>query len=323
VTAAGARYPVLPVRESWFRAPVELRRRVADALGMDEVDALDVRGGMSPGPAGILVLADRSTVFVKAVSADVNPQSHELYQWEAAILARLPPTVPAPRLLRVVRVDSWIALITSRAPGQTAGPPWTSPAVHAVVAACDRVANHTAPDGAPPAVQRLPDLDGWTRLADGTSGALDEWETRHVADLAAAAHGWREWAAGKSLTHLDLRADNALVDRDCATATLVDWGYGSAGAPWLDRSLLAADVVATGHADGPDAAVSEALAVLADCPPVASRFVIAQAGMWRRNSTLPPHAGMPYHRAWQRARARALRPLLSSLLALLGGPRGK
>ncbi|SNS77846.1 hypothetical protein SAMN05421812_101755 [Asanoa hainanensis] len=88
----------------------------------------------------------------------------------------------------------------------------------------------------------------------------------------------------------------------------------SAGAPWLDAALLAADVVAAGHLDGPATARREALRLLADEPPEAARFVIAQAGMWRRNSTLPPHPGLPTHRAWQRARAAALEPLLADLL---------
>ncbi|HEX2773647.1 MAG TPA: hypothetical protein VHN18_14620, partial [Micromonosporaceae bacterium] len=93
---------IFPVRPSWSQAPSDLRRRVSGALGTNEVGVLDVRGGMSPGPAGVLLLADGSHAFVKAVSAEVNPQSHELYQWEAAILAHLPATVPAPRLLAVV-----------------------------------------------------------------------------------------------------------------------------------------------------------------------------------------------------------------------------
>jgi aminoglycoside phosphotransferase (APT) family kinase protein len=272
---------------------------------------------MSPGPAAVLSLANGHDVFVKAVSRTANAGSHQLYQQEAAALAALPADVPAARLIETVETGHWIAIITELAPGQVAGPPWTNASIHAVAQACAMVAACPAPKEIPPVLQRLPDLDGWTKLAAGDPGQLTPWETRHVEQLAAATTGWRIWTSGKWLTHLDIRADNAVVDPSDSTALLVDWGYCSAAAPWLDRALLAADVVAAGHAGGAEIARRMALSLLADQPPEASRFVIAQAGMWRRNSTLPSHPGMPTHRAWQRARADALPRLLTDLLARL------
>lgn len=291
-------------------------RAVEECLESPVVAFRDVRGGMTPGPAATLSLDTGATVFVKAISRRVNARSHELYQQEAAVLRVMPAEAPAARLRGVIEVDDWIALITDRAPGQVAGPPWTTAAVAAVAAACAATARVTAPAGLPPVLDRLPDLDGWVKLAADPL-ELTDWEARHIDHLAWATFGWREWTSGHSLIHRDIRADNAVINPTDGTAVLVDWGCGAAGASWLDRALLAADVVATGHAEGPEFARRQALHLLIGRPAEAARLVIAQAGMWRRNSTLPAHPGMPTHRAWQRARADALGPLIEDLLAAI------
>ncbi len=305
---------------------------------------------MSPGPAAVLTLADGRIVFVKAVGPS---KSADLYRGEAVALALLPPGVPAATLLGTVDADGWVAVITSYAPGVIAGPPWTDRGIAAVVQACVRVAAFRAPDGLPPVLDLLPDLDGWAKLT-----AVDSWEAQWAPRLAEAVLGWREWTAGDVLVHHDLRADNAIVDASTGLATLVDWSFASRGAPWIDRALLAADVAAAGHVDGPEAAVAAALRVLDALPDptlrsgvpltrasrsaavrpeaagsrerlpgeavpatalsASGRFVIGLAGMWRFNSTLADIPGMPTHRRWQRERAHAMRPLLQHLICRAG-----
>src|SRR4051812_38137247 len=56
-----------------------------------------------------------------------------------------------------------------------------------------------------------------------------------------------------------------------AALTAVAGLRGAAGAPWLDRALLAADVMAVGHLDGPETARSQALGLLTDQAVEASR----------------------------------------------------
>lgn len=280
------------------------------------VEVHDVSGGMSPGPAAVLTMRGGARVFVKAMNETVSAASYRLFKQEADVLRLMPAQAPASRLRDVVEAGDWIALVLDLAPGAVAGPPWTTPAVHAAARACTALAAIVAPAGLPPVVQRLPDLDGWAKLA-ADPDCLSAWESRHIDRLVRAATGWRDWTAGRHLTHQDVRCDNIVVDPVGGRALLVDWGYASTGGPWLDRALLAADVVAAGHADGPDTAAREALDLLTDGPVEAYRFVIAQAGMWRRSSTLPPHPGMPTHRGWQRDRAVALQPLLEKLLILI------
>ncbi|MEV4351125.1 phosphotransferase, partial [Actinoplanes sp. NPDC049596] len=216
---------------------------------------------------------------------------------------------PAPELVGTAGAEGWFALVMSVAPGTAAGPPWSDDGTRLVGEACAVAGGLRAPDALPRIGELLTDLDGWDRLA-----GLDDWEREHVATLAGHAQGWRDWTAGKFLVHQDVRGDNALVDVAAGRATLVDWSFACAGASWLDRARLAADLVAAGHRDGPAAALRAAGEVLSGLPEGASRFVVALAGMWRYRSTLPPLPGLPGLRDWQAARARALRPLLARLI---------
>ncbi|UQU67441.1 phosphotransferase [Couchioplanes caeruleus] len=299
-------------RPPWQTTPAELRHAVHCRAG-EVVATRDVTGGMSPGPAAVLTLGDGGRVFVKAICKAVSAGSHGLYQQEADILRIIPATVPAARLRGVVERRDWIALLLDAIAGQVAGPPWTTTTVIAAAGACAAMADVEAPTGVPAVVERLPDLDGWTALARERT-SLSDWESRHIERLAAATTGWRHWTSGPHLSHQDIRGDNIIIRAGDGRAVLVDWGYASHGASWLDRALLAADVVAAGHEGGPETARQQALELLTDQPPEAARFVIAQAGMWRRNSTLPPHPGMPTHRRWQHQRAIALQPLIEDLL---------
>jgi hypothetical protein len=296
-----------PERPSWLGATESLRRAVDEVCGSPATGARDVHGGMTPGPAAVLDLADGRQVFVKAVP-EAATGSCRLYQREAVALRALPAGAPAPALIGHATAGGWFALVMTAVAGEIAGPPWTDRGARLVAAACAVSGSLRAPGAVPPVADLLVDLDGWERLPDGQ---LDEWDREHAATMARRASGWREWTAGPFLVHQDVRADNALIGN--GTATLVDWSFCCAGASWLDRARLAADIVAAGHSGGAGAAVRAAREILRTLPAPAPGWVIALAGMWRYRSTLPPPAGLPALRAWQAARARALRPLLEEL----------
>ncbi|MCM4079939.1 phosphotransferase family protein [Paractinoplanes hotanensis] len=269
---------------------------------------------MSPGPAAVLLLDDGRRVFVKAVSRTASEPSYRFYRREAVALAALPAEAPAPVLVGSVEVGGWCALVMSVAEGVPAGPPWSDDGVRLVNAACEVVASLRAPAVVPPIGQLITDLDGWERLAAGEPALLDDWERRHVTVLAGLAAGWPEWTTGTTLVHQDVRADNAMVDLPAGRAVLVDWSFGCAGASWLDRARLAADIVGAGHREGPAAGLRSASRILAGLPDEAASFVAALAGMWCYRSTLPAPPGHPTLRPWQRERARLIRPLLASLI---------
>jgi hypothetical protein len=308
------------------RAAVE--ETVRASLGSAVQDARDVHGGMSPGPAAALTTTDGQQVFVKITSSELNERSHELYADEISAYRTLGHLdLPMPTLLATVEHGPWLGLVLTLAPGHVPGPPWDATALEPVVRACQRVCSTVAPAAVPPVLDRLPDLDGWNALASGSSGPLAGWHASHASQCAELVSGWREWTAGRSLAHNDTRCDNVLVDG--GTATLVDWNFASAAAPWLDLAQLAADTMASGISpngtsatgtaedDASTADLEAALGLLTSLPEDAGRFVVALAGMLRRNSTLPPHPALPTMREWQAARAERLQPLVEVLVPAL------
>ena len=111
-------------RTRWADAPDSIRTAVAEALGSAVVDHTDLHGGMSPGPAVRLRLADGRQSFVKAVSAEVRAHNHRMIAQESAILDILPPSVSAPRRLASPRPSS-PGTGSRTGPGRT-GSPWLS-----------------------------------------------------------------------------------------------------------------------------------------------------------------------------------------------------
>ncbi len=294
-----------------------MRTAVAEALGATIVGHTDLHGGMSPGPAVDLRLSDGRQVFVKAVSAEVRAHNHAMIRQESEILDALPASVPAPRRLATVHHGPWVALVTTWATGAT-GESWTDASIAAVAQACRTASGHRAPDTLPPVARRIFDFDGWARVLE--LGTRDDWETVYAKPAADAVAGWERWTAGGALVHRDIRLDNTSVDADRGSAVLLDWAYASAGAPWIDLAQLAADVVATGHVLGEQAATDQAYRLLRTLPPEASRFVVGLAGMWTiRAAAVPDTPVMPSISVWRRARSAALRPLVRRLIIDLRG----
>src|SRR4051794_35655468 len=267
---------------------------------------------MSPGPAAGLRLADGRQVFVKAVSAEVRAHNHMMILQEAAILDALPVSVPAPRRLATVEHGPWVALATTWAPGATEAS-WTDASIAAVAHACRTASVHRAPDTLPPVAKRIFDFDGWTRLLE--IGPGDDWEAAHAGPAADLVAGWERWTAGDVLVHRDIRLDNTAVDAEGRSAVLLDWAYAAAGVSWIDLAQLAADVVATGHVLGQQAATDRAYRLLRALPSEASRFVVGLAGMWCIRAATVPDTVMPSISTWRRARSAALRPLVARLIA--------
>lgn len=299
------------------RGAVELA--VQSATGATVAEAHDVHGGMSPGPAAVVTTTGGQEVFVKVTSSDLNEKSCQLYRDEiAAYRALAHLELPMPALLSVVEHGPWIGLVLTRAAGRTPGPPWHAAALDDVRDAAARVNALTAPDAVPPVLQRLPRLDGWEVLTTDPPVPLDGWLAENARRCAYLVRGWETWTAGRTLTHNDLRCDNVLWSSDGCT-TLVDWNFSSAAAPWLDLAQLATDVMASGIEGDDDAAcaLEQSLGLLSGTSEDASRFVLALAGMLRRNSALPPHPALPTMRAWQASRADRLQPLVEELVPAL------
>jgi aminoglycoside phosphotransferase (APT) family kinase protein len=316
--AAGVRVP-------WDKMPGPVRAAVAELCGAPVVAASTQPGGFSPGAAARVQCADGTRWFVKAVSSDANPDSPRMHRREGKVLAALDPLItggrlPVPRLRGVVEHGTWVALVLADVDGAAPVLPWQPSQLSQVVAAIDRLASMLtpAPVPAPTVAQRhARSFRGWRELAADSTGTgtvtagLDPWSRAHVSELAALEATWEEHAAGGTLLHGDLRADNMLLGPD--GVVVVDWPHACLGAPFVDLVLFAPSVAMQG---GPQ--LPELLALSRDGAGVPrgslTAVLCALAGYFTRQALLPSPPGLPTLRAFQAAQGAVARGWLAELI---------
>jgi aminoglycoside phosphotransferase (APT) family kinase protein len=326
--AAGVRVP-------WAETPRPVRAAVAQLCGAPVVAASTQPGGFSPGVAARVQCADGTRWFVKAVSSEANPDSPRMHRREGRVLAALDPLIaagrlPVPRLRGVAESGTWVALVLADVDGAAPALPWQPSQLALVIAAIDRLASTLtpAPVQAPTMAQRYARVfTGWRELAAaaGTDGAdrmsadragadltrLDPWSRAHVGELAALEATWEEHAAGGTLLHSDLRADNLLLGPD--GVVVVDWPHACLGAPFVDLVLFAPSVAMQG---GPQLPELLALSRHGRSVPRGSLTAVlcALAGYFTRQALLPPPPGLPTLRAFQAAQGAVARRWLAELI---------
>ncbi|GAA1025775.1 hypothetical protein GCM10009557_01020 [Virgisporangium ochraceum] len=188
--------------------------------------------------------------FCKALPADHRQVWTQ--RREAAIAPHLKDV--APEVRAHLEVDGWDVLLFEALDGYHADYRPGSPDLPAVATLLETIA----------ALPRPPvDLrDMRQRLRD------------YVEDSADLRH-----FAGSTLVHTDLNNANVIVGD--GRAWIVDWGWASCGAAWLDPAYWVLWLVAAGH--DPAAAEQQASAVPAwhVAPPEAiTTFACAQANLW-------------------------------------------
>ncbi|WP_338018021.1 phosphotransferase [Streptomyces taklimakanensis] len=103
------------------------------------------------------------------------------------------------------------------------------------------------------------------------------------AEQRLAAYGTTEQlrhVAGHALLHTDLNPGNVLVTGD-GTARLVDWGWATLGAPWLDAAAWAIWLVACGHSPSAAHTWAERVPAYRAAAPEARRaYADMAAAMW-------------------------------------------
>lgn len=302
--------PAVGVRAAWEDVPRELREEVEARLGSRVAAAETQRGGFSPGVAARLRLADGRRAFVKAASTAMNPETPGIHRDEAGIAGALPAHVPAPRLLGTVDRDGWVVLLFEDIDGRAPELPWRSAELDRVLTAVgDLAAQLTpAPVAAPPVQEKCADtFRGWRTLAaasgagDGLDG-LDPWAVRHLPALAALEANWEEAAAGNTLAHADLRADNLLITPD-GRVLMVDWPWACVAAPWFDLLLMLPSIGMQGGP--PPAALFDRQPVAAGADPAGVTAVVAAlAGFMIGHARQPAPPGLPTLRPFQAAQGR-------------------
>lgn len=294
------------VRITWTDLPTEIRARAEHIIGGRVVDARSQTGGFSPGTADRVRTDDGRRAFVKAVTPAINEGSAQLARQEMRICAALPEHAPVPRLLGAFDTGDWVVLVLEDIDGAHPRTPWVEPEIDAAVTGLRELAAALTPaplPDLPRASERLAyDFAGWDRVAADPPPDLEPWAAAHLPALrASAARGRTALDAGTTLAHCDIRADNILVRGD-GRAIFVDWPWGCIGPDWLDRLLLAVNVLATGG--NPDPVLSGI------DPRTATDVVAGLTGFFLDRSRTPPPPGIPAVRAFQRAQADALLPWL-------------
>lgn len=308
------------VRVEWAQIPAPVRAAIEDVCGAAVVRARTQPGGFSPGLAARVRCANGARYFVKAVSAQANPDTPGLHRQEARVLAALDPLItsrrlPIPRLHGTVDRPPWIALILQDIAGRQPQLPWQTAELQQVVAALDQLAGALTPAPVPaPAVgERLgAEFTGWRTLAASPGrDHLDPWSRVHLDQLADLEATWADHAAGDTLLHADIRADNLLLTGQ--GAMVVDWPWACRGAAFTDLVLFAPSVALQG---GPPPAelIASSRSGSAASPHAVMALVCALAGYLTETSLRPPPPGLPTIRAFQAAHATIARHWLTECL---------
>ena len=302
----------------WDAVPVGVRAAIEERIGSRVTGAVSAETGFSPGLASLLTTDGGERVFVKAVSRAANPDSPALHRREAEVTGALPPGV-APRLRWWFDDGEWVALGLEPVAGRHPGSPWSPHDVALVLEALDRLRAVPAPATLEPCGPDLAAmLTGWSAIASDPERADDvpAWARPHLAALIDR-EGARVRAAceGRSIVHLDIRADNLLITPN-DRVSLLDWPHARLGQGWLDAVFFLPTVELHGYgvtaaeifAAHPSTALADRDAVLT--------VVAGWAGWLQWMSGLPAPPGIPHLRAFQRAQAE---PTLGWLRQLLDG----
>ncbi|WP_148612802.1 phosphotransferase [Nocardioides rubriscoriae] len=237
----------------YAEVPAPLRAWVDDTLGSPVVRTAEQTGGMSPGCATRLVCADGTRAFVKAVGADLNPDSPTLHRREVVALGLLGSHPLWADLLASYDDGSWVALLLEDVEGHH--PDLTDDTTMArLLEATDelvRVMHERVPqpprppeaDGNPLYRPGLTDLGavfrGWSAGLDHAGEVpgdlMPRWVVERADDLRAGLDDLAR-VGTEHLVHYDIRNDNLLVRPD-GSLVFLDWGGCGIGPDWLDPML--------------------------------------------------------------------------------------
>jgi hypothetical protein len=288
-------------RLHWEDMPADTRRLIEDRLGVAVLGAVTQDGGFSPGLAARLSLASGDRVFIKAVHPSRNADSPAMHRREAAISAELPASVPAPHFRWQLDEGphGWIILAFDDIEGVPPAQPWREDELMRVLGAMEQLVEALTPspivtESAPQAFRTS--FCSWAQVTDGA--ALDPWIRRNLDQLVELDLQAPDAAAGDTLQHMDVRADNLLLASD--SVYFVDWPHARIGAPWIDIVGFAPSVAMHGGPQPQDLLALYSPALSAD-PAQLTAVIGALAGFFMHRSTLPEPEALPGIRAFQRA----------------------
>jgi Ser/Thr protein kinase RdoA (MazF antagonist) len=244
------------------------------------------------------------------------------------VLAGLDPLIaagrlPVPRLRGTAEQGPWFALVVDDVEGRQPALPWRDDQLELVLSALDRLPGALTPvpeavtTTAPAIADYLgADFSGWRSLAktpgdDRIHERLDSWSRARLPELAALEATWTVHAAGDTLLHADIRADNLLIAGD--GVVVVDWPHACRGAAFVDLVLFAPSVAMQGG-PGPAELLTRSRAGRRVSREALAPVVCALAGYFTERALAPPPPGIPTVRRFQAAQGEVTRRWLATLL---------
>ena len=211
-------------------------------LGSPVVAAAEQVGGMSPGCATRVTCADGTRAFVKAVGAELNPDTPGLFRREVGVLDHLGEHELWARMLASYDDGAWVALLIEDVEGRH--PDFADEAeLGAVLTGTDRLAAVLRERHVPPSVD-LVDVshvfrkwaDSLDALADSSSGTpVPTWLRSDPYDWAGVLRDHADRPM-HHVAHWDIRVDN-LLRRPSGEIVFLDWGMAARGPAWVDPLL--------------------------------------------------------------------------------------
>jgi aminoglycoside phosphotransferase (APT) family kinase protein len=241
---------------------------------------------------------------MKAVSETANPDTPDIHRREAQVLAALPGTVPAPRLLWTYDREGWVALCLEDIDGRHPHEPWTRSDLDLVVKTLLKMSADLTPSpidvGRTASHTFATDINGWQLALRRGERRLDPWALGNLARLAELEARAPEAATGETLLHFDARADNVLIAAD--RAYVLDWPWARTGAWWIDLVLMAPSVSMQGGPAPTD--FLERLDLHEVDSGALDAVICAMTGYFVIRALEPPPPGIPTVRAFQAAQGR-------------------
>ena len=200
-------------RISYGKLPVVVRNQIEDATGAVR-SATSVGEGLNSSVAALLSTS-AGRYFVKAL-----PSGHR-WVWTQAREAGIAPYVNAVAPALCVRVvdRGWDVLVFEALEGHQA-------------------------DYAPGSDDLRHTADLLTRIGEIACPGLDLRRAEQRLQAYAEAGDLRHFA-GDALLHTDLNNANVILGAD--RARIVDWGWATRGAPWLDAGYWVIWLISAGH----------------------------------------------------------------------------
>ena len=301
----------------WSEVPLRVRAAVEDRLGSPVVSATSQSGGVSSGVAARLVTGDGRRFFAKAAGPRPNPLAPVAHRREARVNAALPDGVPVPRLLlsRDEGDGGWIVLLFEDVEARNPRVPWRTDELNRTLDALASFSDLVTPSPLPSSlVGIVGDWEvirdrHWQRLVEERPARLDAWSARHLDALADLEAEAAAAAAGDTLLHLDLRADNLLLAPE-GRVLVVDWPHARIGASWVDLVFFAPSVAMQGGPPPEELVARHPPSRHAD-PNAMTAVVAAVAGFFIHEGLQPAPSGLPTLRPFQIAQGEEARGWLA------------